>query len=59
MEKQGSSFGDVALGVLAGMAVGMTATYVMSGDAVLLRRNLHKMERGAQRAIHQMEKHLR
>lgn len=59
MEKEGGSFGNVALGVLAGLAVGMAATYAMSGDAVLLRRNLHKVERGAERAMHQVERRLR
>ena len=52
------SAGDVALGVLAGMAVGMAVTYVMSGDAVLLRRNMRRAERCAERAIHRMEKRL-
>ncbi len=53
------STGDVALGILAGMAVGMVVTYAMSGDAVLLRRNMRKMERGAERAIHRVEKRMR
>ena len=52
------SVGDVALGVLAGMAVGMAVTYVMSGDAVLLRRNMRRAERCAERAIHRVEKRL-
>lgn len=59
MEKQGSTFGAAALGTLAGMATGAAAAYAMSGDAALLRRNLRKMERGAQRAVHRMEKYLR
>ncbi len=53
------SVGDVALGVVAGMAVGMIATYAMSGDAVLLRHNMRRVERGAERAIHRMEKRMR
>lgn len=53
------STGDVALGVLAGAAVGMIAAYAVSGDAALLRRNMRRMERGAERAIHRMEKRMR
>ena len=53
------SAGDVALGVLAGMAVGMAVTYAMSGDAVLLRRNMRRVERGAERAIHRVERRMR
>ena len=53
------SVGDVALGVLAGMAVGMAVTYAMSGDAVLLRRNMRRVERGAERAIHRVERRMR
>ena len=59
MQKQGTTYGAAAQGTLAGMATGAAAAYAMSGDAALLRRNLRKMERGAQRAVHRMEKHLR
>ena len=52
------SVGDVALGVLAGMAAGAAVTYLMSGDAVLLRRNMRRAERCAERAIHRMERRL-
>lgn len=57
--REGGSFGSVALGTLAGLAVGMAATYAVSGDSLLLRRNLHKAERSAERALHTVEKHLR
>ncbi|MBQ8612351.1 MAG: hypothetical protein IJ412_11685 [Oscillospiraceae bacterium] len=56
---QDRSTGDVVLGVLAGAAVGMIAAYALSGDSVLLRHNLRKMERGAERTIHRMEKYMR
>ena len=41
------------------MAVGMVVTYAMSGDAVLLRRNMRRVERGAERAIHRVERRMR
>lgn len=58
MENQGTSCVKLALFTAAGMAAGAAAAYAVSGDAVLLRRNLRKMERGAQHTLHQMEKYL-
>ena len=59
MEEQTSACGKVALGAITGLAVGMAATYAMSGDPVLLRRNMRKLERNAQHTLHEVEKHLR
>ena len=56
MKKEGTSAGSTATGVLLGMAAGIAVTYAMSGDAMLLRRNLRKAERGAERLIHRVEK---
>ncbi len=57
--KNSCSVCDVALGLLIGMAVGVVATYMMSGDAVLLRRNIRKVERSTHRALRQIEKNLK
>ena len=56
MEKEGNSAGNTVTGVLLGMAAGIAVTYAMSGDAMLLRRNLRKAERGAERLIHRVER---
>ena len=56
MEKEETDTGNTAAGLLIGMAAGIAVTYAMSGDAMLLRRNLRKAERGAERLIHKMEK---
>ena len=56
MEKEETNTGSTVAGVLLGMAAGMAVTYAMSGDAMLLRRNLRKAERGAERLIHRIEK---
>ena len=45
MEEQTSACGKVALGAITGLAVGMAATYAMSGDPVLLRRNMPNIKR--------------
>ncbi len=59
MIKNSCSVCDVALALLIGMAAGAAATYVMSGDAVLLRRNIRKVERSTHRALRQIEKNLK
>ncbi len=59
MGKNCCSVCDVAAGVCVGLVVGMAAAYLMSGDEVLLRRNLKKVERRTQRALHRLEKKMR
>lgn|GEM_PF-5415823 len=44
------------LGVAAGLAVGMAASYAISGDEALLRRNLKKMEKCVGKTLRKAEK---